>query len=122
MKTIAITTLGLLLAGTLHAEELIWIKDGKYAGTQELAPGKFVELCGNIAAGERYAWKFDATGKVHFDIHYHVEDLVGKPAVLEGVREGASTFDAKTKQDYCWTWRNRTKESVKVTAHINKLP
>jgi len=104
-----------------HASEhIVWIKEGKHSATHEVAAGKFIEVCGNIAAGERYAWKFDASGKVNFDIHYHVEDLLGKPAVLERVQQGASVFEARSKQDYCWTWVNRNKEPVRITVQIGK--
>ncbi|MDX2220481.1 MAG: hypothetical protein SF172_15800 [Burkholderiales bacterium] len=102
------------------SEHIVWIKDGKHSATHDVAAGKLIEVCGNIAAGERYAWKFDANAKVNFDIHYHVEDLLGKPAVLERVQQGASVFEAKSKQDYCWTWYNRSKEPVKITVQIAK--
>jgi hypothetical protein len=111
----------LAVFGTANAaEHIVWIKDGKHSATHEIAAGKFVEVCGNIAAGERYAWKFDASAKVNFDIHYHVEDLLGKPAVLERVQQGSSLFEARSKQDYCWTWVNRSKEPVKVMVQIGK--
>lgn len=32
----------LSLAGTVRAEELIWIKEGKHAASHDLAPGKFI--------------------------------------------------------------------------------
>ena len=120
MKRIAAATL-VLVAVNLHAEDLVWIKDGKHSATHELAPGKFVEVCANIAPGERYRWKFEASDRVQFDIHYHVEDLVGRPAAMENVQEAASVLEAKSKQDYCWTWRNRSKEPVKVNAQIGKM-
>lgn len=102
------------------AEQLLWIKDGRHSATHEVAAGKFIEVCGNVAAGERYAWRFEATAQVNFDIHYHVEDLLGKPAVLERVRQASSVLEAKSKQDYCWTWVNRNKEPVKITVQIGK--
>lgn len=120
IRSAALFTL-LAAVGTLQAaEHIVWIKDGKHSATHEVAAGKFVEVCGNILAGERYAWKFEATAKVNFDIHYHVEDLLGKPAVLERVQQASSVFEAKSKQDYCWTWVNRNKEPVKITVQIGK--
>lgn len=120
IRSIAVLV-ALTLANTAQAaEHIVWIKDGKHSATHEVAAGKFVEVCGNIAAGERYAWKFDATAKVNFDIHYHIEDLLGKPAVLERVQQASSVFEAKSKQDYCWTWVNRNKEPVKITVQIGK--
>lgn len=119
---LAIASALLFATSAQAAEDLIWIKDGKHAATHELAAGKFIEVCANIPAGERYSWKFDATGKVNFDIHYHVEDLVGKPAVLERVQQASAVFEAKSKQDYCWTWYNRSKEAVKVNVQVGKVP
>ena len=117
----ALTTIALLLAGSACAEDLVWIKDGKHLARHELAPGKFIEVCANIAPGEQYRWKFDASGKVNFDIHYHVDDLVGRPAVMENVQEAASVLEIRRKQDYCWTWHNRSKEPVKVNAEITRI-
>ncbi len=121
MNRIAATMMLALLAGSVHAEELVWIKDGNHAAVHELQAGKFVEVCANIAPGERYRWKFEASGKVNFDVHYHVGDLVGRPAAIENVREAAAVLEVKSKQDYCWTWQNRSKESVKVSAEISKI-
>lgn len=121
MNRMTASALFALFAGSVSAEELVWIKEGRHAATHELHPGKFIEVCANITPGERYRWKFDASGKVNFDIHYHVEDLVGRPAVMENVREAASVLEVRSKQDYCWTWQNRSKEPVKVNAEISKI-
>ena len=121
MHRIAATTTLLLLGGGAYAEDLVWIKDGKHAATHEIPAGKFVEVCANIAPGERYRWKFDASGKVNFDVHYHVGELVGRPAAIENVQEAGSVLEVKSKQDYCWTWQNRSKEPVKVNADISRI-
>ena len=121
MNRIAATMMFLMFAGAPHASELVWIKEGKHAASHELPPGKFIEVCANIAPGEIYRWKFDANGKVNFDIHYHVEDLVGRPAAIENVREAGSVLEVRSKQDYCWTWQNRSKDAVTVNAQISKL-
>ena len=121
MNRMAATTVFVVFASSVSAEELVWIKEGRHAATHELQPGKFIEVCANIAPGDRYRWKFDASGRVNFDIHYHVEELVGRPAAMENVREGASVLEVRSKQDYCWTWQNRSKEPVKVNAEISRI-
>ena len=121
MNRMAATTVFVFCASSVSAEELMWIKEGRHAATHELQPGKFIEVCANIAPGDRYRWKFDASGKVNFDIHYHVGELVGRPAAMENVQEGASVLEVRSKQDYCWTWQNRSKEPVNVIAEISRI-
>lgn len=121
MRRFIATIIALFVTTGLSAEELVWIKDGKHEGTQELQAGKFIEVCANIAAGERFGWKFDAEGRLDFNIHYHIDELVGRPVVLEGVRHAAAQFEPRHKRDYCWTWVNKSKEPIKLSLQIRKL-
>lgn len=121
MFRIAAVTMISLLAGSAYAGDPVWVRDGRHLARHEIPPGKFIEVCANIAPGERYRWKFDASGKVRFDIHYHVDDLVGRPAAMENVQEGASVLEVRRKQDYCWTWQNPSNEPIQVNAEIGKI-
>ena len=58
--------------------------------------------------------KFEGFGNVNFGIHYDVRDLVGRPAVLQGSGKGAFFLESGSKQDYCWTWRNRGKVTIEA--------
>lgn len=123
MKPVRILAMVLALAAgrdAIASEHLVWMKDGKHNATYELGPGKFIEVCANLAIGDRYDWKFEATAALNFNIHYHIDELVGRPAILERVQQGSSVFEARSKQDYCWTWVNRSKESLKVIVQIVK--
>jgi hypothetical protein len=84
----------------------------------EIQFGKIAEECRTLAAEERVHYRFNASASVDFNVHFHRGDAVDYAVKKERVREGASTFNAPSAQDFCWMWANRTPETVVVQGEI----
>jgi hypothetical protein len=110
-----------VVASVAHGAEFASIKDGKHSSTTTLAADKGFEVCGSISSGERYQWKFDATGIVDFNIHYHVKKRVETPVSMQRVRVASAVFEPTSKHEYCWMWENKSGAPVTITAEIALL-
>jgi hypothetical protein len=60
--------------------QISWGAEGRFASKQSVAPGKFVDVCGQLQSGTKVNWKFDATAAVDFKVHYHAGDDVALPS------------------------------------------
>lgn len=83
-------------------------------------PGKFVELCGRVAAGQKIDWSFEAPAALNFNIHYHEGDAVRFPAREDGVPHSRGMLDAVTGQDYCWMWSSSGDREVAVAVELRR--
>lgn len=101
----------LLLAAALPARaeivDIAWDAAGRFERTLAVAPGKFAEACGALAAGSTVRWRFEAGAPLDFNIHYHVGKAVEYPAKQAAVAKAGGTLDAKRGEDYCWMWTNK---------------
>lgn len=82
-----------------------------------LEPGKVLEHCEKLPAGQkrRYSWKAD--GPVDFNIHYHQDNEVFYPVKRERMRGDGGTFTARSEQEYCWMWTAR-KGATRVEGRV----
>jgi hypothetical protein len=101
-----------LLAGVAsraHAEliEIEWNAEQQFSRRVDVAPNKFVEVCGKLASASKVAWKFDATSALNFNVHYHEGKDVRFPAKQDRVSQLSGELDVKLNQDYCWMWTNK---------------
>ncbi len=73
----------------------------------KLEPGKMLESCMSIDAGDkrRYNWKSDAP--VDFNIHFHKGAEIVYSVKNSGMRGDGGTFVAKEGGGYCWMWTAR---------------
>ena len=55
-----------------------------------------------------------------FNIHYHVGEKVEFPAKQDGIAASNGVLETRESQDYCWMWRNRSKEVVKVEVALKR--
>lgn len=112
----------LLGSGFASAElvDMQWSADGTVALTRSVAPGKFVELCGALAQGQKVQWQYSADAALDFNIHYHLGKDVVYPAQLRQSREAKNLLSVAVAQDYCWMWVNKGKVAVALSAELKR--
>jgi hypothetical protein len=110
LSTIAALAAGLLLAtASARAElvDIVWSPSGQMAHRFEVQPGKFAELCGKLAKGAAVRWRYESSGPLNFNIHYHEGKTVHYPVKQEATARAEGTLAAALDQDYCWMWSNK---------------
>ena len=98
--------------------EIDWKDDNRFERSVAVAPGKFAELCGPLAAGKTVQWTFDADSELNFNIHYHVGKEVRYPSRMDRVRRSAGDLAVDLAQDYCWMWTNKSAVAAKVAVRL----
>lgn len=83
---------------------------GRFEREVQVAPGKFVELCGALPAGAKVQWRYEAAAPLDFNIHYHVGKEVKFPAKAAAQPTAEGVLEADSAQDFCWMWTNKDKE------------
>lgn len=119
---VAALALVLALAAPAGAEivDLAWDAQGRMQLQRPVAPGKFLEVCGSLTAGQRVTWSFDAAAPLDFNVHYHVGKDVVYPAKLAQTARAADTLVAAIPQDYCWMWTNRGAAAVALKLTLQR--
>ena len=104
------------MAGPAHAEvvKIYWDTAGGFQHKQEVAPGKFAEVCGKLTKDQSVRWSFQADAPLNFNIHYHEGQKVEYPVKQEGVSQLQGTLPVGLDQDYCWMWTNKTAMPVSL--------
>jgi len=110
------------LAARAHAEliEIQWDAGQQFQRTVELAPGKFVEVCGKLRAPSTVDWRFESTGKLDFNVHYHEGKEVRFPARQDGVAKLSGQLVVQSDQDYCWMWTSKGAKPASLTLELKK--
>ena len=110
------------LSTVSHAEliDVKWNADGTFDRAQSIAPGKFVEICENLAKGSTVAWQFTASAPLNFNVHFHQEKEVAFPEKQDGVSELKGTLVAQSKEDYCRMWTNKGDVSSSIRVLLAK--
>ena len=62
------------------------------------------EVCGNLPAGLKVGWNFEASELLDFNVHHHIGKEVVFPSKFTAVVTAKDTLATKIDQDYC---RNR---------------
>lgn len=94
--------------------EIAWDANGRFERTLEVAPGKFAEACGKLAAGVKVQWHFAASTPLDFNVHYHLGKDVVYPSKLSAVPAARDTLITKSEEDYCWMWTNQSAAAATV--------
>jgi hypothetical protein len=100
--------------------ELTLDRSGRFEHSATLAPGKFVEVCGKLRAGDRLAWEFAAKGPLDFNVHYHEGTKIEFPEKHSEVSSLSGLFQAPVDQHYCWMWKNARASDVALTVRIGR--
>lgn len=97
-----------------------WNASGHFAHQAEVPAGKFVEVCGRLPAGTKVQWRFDASGPLNFNIHFHEGEKVRYPAKQDGTARASGTLDAAASQDYCWMWTNKSQAPADLRLDLGR--
>ena len=103
-----------------HIADITWSADGRFVHKTQVAAGKFVEVCGKLAAGDSVRWSFEAGAPLDFNIHYHVGKEVVFPVKLPQARAGRDTLKVEVPQDYCWMWTNKGTVPAGMTVELTR--
>lgn len=104
-----IAALSIFASGAIaDVVELTWDANGRFERTLAVAPGKFTEACGKLAAGVKVQWHFAASTPLDFNVHYHLGKDVVFPSKLSAVTTAKDTLATKSEEDYCWMWSNQS--------------
>jgi hypothetical protein len=121
---IALTGMALVMAqqafAASHIVEIAWSRDGAFAHSASVEPGKFVELCGKLAPGDAIHWEFAASVPVDFNIHYHVGKEAEFPAKQAQVSSGQDTLRVAVREDYCWMWSNKSSNRARIDVRLQR--
>lgn len=124
MKTPSLLAAAVLLAlSQAAAAELVpvrWDAAGQFSQELPIQPGKFVEVCEQLAEGAKVDWSFEAAGPVDFNIHYHEGKEVRFPAQKAQLARDQGTLEATLKQTYCWMWSNKGTRPLKLKFKLAK--
>ncbi|MBI3367800.1 MAG: hypothetical protein HY021_04950 [Burkholderiales bacterium] len=122
-RSAVLSVVALSLCASLARAEVIdlqWQDGGRFERSLAIAPGKFVELCGPLEAGQAILWSFKADRAVNFNIHYHVDKDVRYPARKDQVASLQGELAVDSKQDYCWMWVNKTTTETKLSVTLSR--
>ena len=97
-----------------------WDAAGRFQHRQDIAPGKFGEVCGKLAKGQSVRWRFQADAPLNFNIHYHEGKAVKVPAKQDGVAEGSGKLGVEIRQDYCWMWVNKSGVVISLQVQLSR--
>ena len=111
-----------VLSSTANAEvvDIAWNAQQEFTRKLEVAPGKFVEVCGKLAAPTTVAWQFDASAALNFNVHYHEGKDVRFPAKQDGTAKLQGELKVDRDQDYCWMWTNKGKTPTSLSFVFKK--
>lgn len=92
--------------------DIAWNEQGRFERRVSVAPGKFAEVCGKLARADSVAWRFDASGPLNFNIHYHEGKDVRYPERRDALAGASGRLQVALDQDYCWMWTNKSGQAV----------
>lgn len=112
----------LALSAVSRAEliDVKWNANGEFERAQSIAPGKFVEICENLAKDSAVTWQFKASTPLNFNVHFHQGKEVAFPEKQDGVSDLQGTLVAQSKEDYCWMWTNKGDVSSSIRVLLTK--
>lgn len=118
-----LTTAVALAAAPASPAEIIdikWSGEGFFLHKATVAPGKLVELCGKLPAGLKVRWEFNAGLPLDFNVHYHVGKDVMFPVKRSAVSNAKDALHAKTEQDCCWMWSNKSAAPATLSVKLQR--
>jgi hypothetical protein len=106
MKT-CLAALALFLTLPATAAEIVtidWGTSQRFELQRRIEPGKVLEVCGKLAAGQAVDWQFVASEPVAFNIHHHVGKQVHYAERRTKTKSMTQRFTPAEAADYCWMW------------------
>jgi hypothetical protein len=115
-----IALLAAVLSAAAAAELVEWNPARPLERQVAVPAGKFAEVCGRLAKGDKVRWTYAARQALAFNIHYHVGKDVEYPVKQEGSTRASGEFVAPLDQDYCWMWTNGAAMDASVTVTLQR--
>ena len=100
--------------------DIAWNEQGRFERRVSVAPGKFAEVCGTLARADSVAWRFDASGPLNFNIHYHEGKDVRYPERRDALAGASGRLQVALDQDYCWMWTNKSGQAVDLNVLLTR--
>lgn len=114
----------LLAAAALPAQagvvDIAWSPEGRFEHVAQVEPGRFVEVCGRLVAGQPVRWRFEAGRALDFNVHYHVGKEVAYPERRKGLRRADGVLAVPAEQDYCWMWTNKSGRATQLSLRLER--
>lgn len=96
-------------------------QEKRHVMSETIAPGKALELCGEMQNGAHVGWRFDSDKALDFNIHFHVGKEVQYSNKLKARKNAAGRLDVNQDQTYCWMWSNRSLHQAKLSVTLEDL-
>ncbi len=100
--------------------DIAWNEQGRFERRVSVAPGKFAEVCGKLARADSVAWRFEASGPLNFNIHYHEGKDVRYPERRDALAGASGRLQVVLDQDYCWMWTNKSGQAVDLNVLLTR--
>ena len=100
--------------------DIAWNEQGRFERRVSVAPGKFAEVCGKLARADSVAWRFEASGPLKFNIHYHEGKDVRYPERRDALAGASGRLQVALDQDYCWMWTNKSGQAVDLNVLLTR--
>ncbi|MEL4179387.1 hypothetical protein AABB87_11260 [Roseateles sp. PN1] len=100
---------------------LVWSEAGVFEAKLPVAAGKFAEVCGPVAEGQRIAWQFESDQALDFNIHFHLGKQVSYPERQKQVQRAQGELTVSAPQDHCWMWSNKGSSAGTLTLRLKRL-
>lgn len=100
--------------------DIAWNEQGRFERRVSVAPGKFAEVCGKLARADSVAWRFEASGPLNFNIHYHEGKDVRYPERRDALAGASGRLQVVLDQDYCWMWTNKSGKAVDLNLLLTR--
>lgn len=100
--------------------DIAWNEQGRFERRVSVAPGKFAEVCGKLTRADSVAWRFDASGPLNFNIHYHEGKDVRYPERRDALAGASGRLQVALDQDYCWMWTNKSGQAVDLNVLLTR--
>ena len=100
--------------------DIAWNEQGRFERRVSVAPGKFAEVCVKLARADSVAWRFEASGPLNFNIHYHEGKDVRYPERRDALAGASGRLQVVLDQDYCWMWTNKSGQAVDLNLLLTR--
>ncbi len=113
-------SLALPLAANAELVEIQW-SGGAFSHKGNIAPKKFLEVCGKFKMGDTVSWQFKGSASSDFNIHYHAGNEAIYPENRKALAAAEGRLAAPLDQHYCWMWSNRSSEAIEIDLTLNQV-
>lgn len=100
--------------------DIAWNEQGRFERRVSVAPGKFAEVCGKLSRADSVAWRFEASGPLNFNIHFHEGKDVRYPERRDALAGAGGRLQVALDQDYCWMWTNKSGQAVDLNVLLTR--